>query len=237
MRTIIASLLLLISFGYTYGSDLSTQKSPLYPYQSSIYVFDEFISGLNTNGTTGSLGWIVNGGVATNLASSAGRPGLFRKETSAVSGTISQLVSSGNGSVWDPSSPYRITEIIRLNSNDANTTMRIGIANSFAVNPPADGIYFEKLDADTNWFCVTRAGGVQTRSDSGIAVSTNFATFVHTRSSSGVQFALNNANVCLHTTNITAALSASGFHIINSAAANKTADIDYFSMAVSGLTR
>lgn len=220
-----------------FGSDLQTQQSVLYPYQSTVEVSDDFISGLNTNGTTGALGWIINGGTSTNLASVAGRPGLFQKNTSGVSGTIAQLVTSGTSSVLDPASNHFILFIARLNTNDANTTLRIGAANAFSANPPADGVYFEKLDADTNWFCVTRAGGVQTRTDSGTAVTTNFTTYSFNRNSSGVAFFINNTQVCNQSSNIPTAQYVPGLHIVNSAAASKTVDIDYFRLRITGLTR
>lgn len=220
-----------------FGSDANTQPNPLYPQRSSVFVSDDFISGLNTNGTTGVLGWIVNGGVTTNLASIAGRPGLLRKDTSAVSGTIATLFTSGTGSVWDSSSNHILLILARLNSNDANTTVRIGLSNAFASSPSTDGIYFEKLDADTNWFCVTRSASVQTRTDSGIAVNTNFNAFEYKRDSSGVAFFLNYAQVCSQSTNIPAIQGSSGLHIVNSAAAVKSIDIDYFSMIVTGLSR
>jgi len=220
-----------------FGSDIQTRTSPLYPYQSSIALQDDFISGNNTNGTVGALGWIVNGGSTTLIASVAGRPGLLRKDTTAASGTIAQFSMYSSASAIDPGLPHILTWVFRLNTNDANTTIRIGMANALTSNPPADGIYIEKLDADTNIFCVTRAGGVQTRTDSGVAVNTNFNTMVYTRNSSGVTFRVNGQNVCTHTTNIPTTFINPGLHIVNSAAASKTIDIDYFEIQVFGLSR
>ena len=221
-----------------YGSDFQQQQSPLYPYRSSIFIQEDFISGNNINGTVGQLGWIVNGGTTTLIASIAGRPGLVRKDTSAVSGTIAQFTLYSSSLAVDPASSHSVTWVSRLNTNDANTTIRLGAGNALTVNPPGDGIYIEKLDADTNFFCITRAGGVQTRTDSGVAVNTSFNTVSYTRNSSGVQFRINNANVCsLITTNIPTTFINPGMHIVNSAAANKNIDIDYFELVITGLTR
>lgn len=218
-----------------WGSDLQTMKSPLFPFQSTSMYQEDFNTGSNTSGGVGLLGWVVAGTVA-NQPSEVNRPGIWRFDTGAAAGTISRL-SFPNSSAFDSSSPHIINWIVRLNTNDGNTTMRSGAANSVAGNPPANGIYIEKLDADTNWFCVTRAAGVQTRTDSGIAVSTNFIKLNYRRNSSGVEFRLNDALVCTHTTNIpTALISPYGF-IINSAAASKTFDTDYFDMILYGLTR
>jgi hypothetical protein len=57
--------------------------------------------------------------------------------------------------------------------------MRFGISTDPTINPPASGVYLEALAADTNWFIVTRNGGVQTRTDSLVAVA--LGTFVRFR--------------------------------------------------------
>jgi len=220
-----------------FGSDSTINQGKLYPYRSMIQIQDDFICGINTNGTTGCQNWIINGGSSAGVTSVAGRPGLFQKNTSAVSGTIAQLVLGGTAGNIDVAVNNRITFASRLNNNDANTTVRIGDANAFSVSPPGSGNYFEKLDADTNWFCVTRSGGVETRTDTGVAVSTNFVTMTTNRNSTGVQFILDYVLVCTHTTNISTGLSNPGLHIVNSAAAAKTIDVDYFELTTSGLAR
>lgn len=218
-----------------YGSDLSTQKSTLYPFNSSVYINDDFLTGSTGSGSIGGLGWI-SAGTISGLSSDTDHPGLFRLDTSAVSGTQSRI-SFHNSSGFDPSIPHKITWITRLNTNDANTLVRIGAANSVAGTPPSNGIYFEKLDADTNWFCVTRAGGIQTRTDSGLAVNTNFNTYTYNRNSSGVSFFINNTQVCSQSTNIPTIFTSMYLFIINSAAASKTLDVDYAEFIITGLTR
>jgi len=220
-----------------FGSDIQTRQSNLYPFQSMIALQDEFQGGVNTNGTVGQLGWIVSGGTTTNLSSETANPGLIRKATTAVSGTFAQLSLASSGNNIDPASPHSIAWITRLNTNDANTTVRYGAFTS-TTSAPANGIYIEKLDADTNWFCITRAGGVQTRTDSGVATSTSFTRFSYTRNSSGVMFSINNStNVCTHTTNIPTSFLNPAVQITNSSAADKTTDIDYFQLIISGLNR
>lgn len=222
------------------ASDLTQPQSTLYPYRSTIAVQDDFISGVTTNGSIGDLGWGRSGGATTGQAGETNRLGIFRMATSAVINTIASLFLNGSTVLnVDPALPTSLVWAVRLNTNDANTTARIGLGNTFITgNPPADGIYFEKLDADTNWFCVTRAAATETRTDSTVAVTTNFTTFSYTRNSSGVQFAIGNVNVCgLLTTNIPTVFSNPGLQIVNSAAADKTIDFDYFEMNISGLTR
>lgn len=223
---------------FSYGSDAIIQQSPLYPFRSSIFLQDEFLSGLNTNGTIGSLGFGASGGTTTLLAGETNRYGIVRRDTSAVINTIANMtLNSASSSAVNFAVPGSMVWLSRLNTNDANTTVRIGAVNLISANPPANGIYFEKLDADTNWFCVTRSGGVQTRTDSGVAIDTNFNNFTMTRNSSGALFSLNNTTVCTHTTNITATFLNPAVVITNSAAAAKTIDIDYFQIILTGISR
>ena len=222
-----------ISF-LAFGSDMTPLPSPLYPYRATMQLQDDFITG-NGSGAWGVLGW-TSAGTLTIQGSEANRPGILRIDTGAVSGTQARISFSNSGAI-DPASNHSDLWTARLNTNDANTTLRIGQGNSVAASPPGNGIYFEKLDADTNWFCVTRAAAVQTRNDSGVAVNTNFNTFFISRNSSGVAFYINGALVCSHSTNIPTQFISPFAFIINSAAAAKTVDIDYFEVKVYNLVR
>lgn len=221
-----------------FGSDIKTTPNGSYAYRPMVIVQEDFLCGTTTTGNLGCNGYsFVNGTVAI-LAGETGRPGLVRRGTIAVAGTIASLLTNETQNVITYDNSMQITWIARLNTNDANTTVRYGLINSHVANPPTSGIYIEKLDADTNWFCVTRSGGVQTRTDSGIAVSTSFTTHEFVKNSSGVQFKIDNVNVCgVHTTNIPTGVTSIANHIVNSAAAAKTHDIDYSGVIIFGLTR
>jgi len=225
-----------ISF-LAFGSDIQTQQSPLYPFQSSVFIQDEFMTGTATSGQIGSLGWGFGGaGSVTAIAGETGRPGLYRLATGAVGGQSARITFSGS-TVFDSTAAHAMIWLNRLNTNDGNTTIRIGAITPASASPPTDGIYFEKLDADTNWFCVTRVGGVQTRTDTGVAVTTNFTRYSYTRNSTGVIFILGTENVCTHTTNVPGSVMTPSTFIITSAAASKTVDIDYYQIILNSLTR
>lgn len=199
------------------------------------FVYDEFISGDTTSGEVGALGWTTAGGATSNIAAESGRPGILRRDTSATSGTVSRTVIA----TALPADTFDLLLIFRLNTNDANTALRLGLAdNGFATDPPANGIYLEKDDADTNWFFVTRASSVQTRTDSGVATGTGWVRLrIRRKDASTISFSLDGGAETDHTANIpTAALNA-GWQIVNSAAANKTMDADYFHLLVTGLSR
>lgn len=213
-------------------------SSTLYTYQNSVSISDEFLSGAAVNGSIGALGWNIFNITASQNSSIANRPGLYLMSSSAVPGTVSSLIIQGNtNNLVDPASLVSTFYALRLNSNDANTTIRIGPLSSFTANPPADGFYLEKLDADTAWFCVSRSGGVQTRTTSSVPTSTSFATFEIIKSSGAVDFKINGANVCNITSNLPTNFLDPSVQIISSVAASKTFDIDYFSLQISGITR
>jgi hypothetical protein len=222
-----------------FAGDVQQQQSVLYPYKSQIVIQDDFISASTTNGTIGMLGFGFTNGTVSQLPSVTNRPGLIRRDTSAVSGTIATLyLYPASSAFMRGNIAHDVMWMVRLNANDANTIQRLGAANSiFGVSPPNDGIYIEKLGADTNWFCVTRAGSVETRTDSSVAVNTNFNTFYYQRLENSVVFKINNTDVCTHTTNLTTALINPFTLIENSASASKTMDHDYFQLRITGMTR
>lgn len=214
------------------------QSNGLYDYRTGIELQEEFLSGSTSAGQIGSLGLGALNGSTTSIVSETMRYGLLRRDTSATINTIATLVLyPGSSNAIDPSLVHTIRWIVRLNTIDGNTTQRIGALNSTIGNPPSDGIYFEKLDADTNWFCVTRSSGTQTRTDSGIAVTSTFKNFLYQRTASGVNFLIDNVLACTHTTNITSNYVNPATQIINSVAAAKTHDHDYFELKIYNLSR
>lgn len=134
-----------------------------------------------------------------------------------------------------------MTFVVRLNTNDTDTAVRVGDFQSAQNDPPSSGDYFEKLYADTNWFYVTRSGGTQTgsRTDTGIAVSTNWITFrINRASDSSIDFYINGTLIGSQTANIPTAVALNpGLHIVNQAAASKTIDIDYAKILIAGISR
>lgn len=242
MRCIKAVLLLLLLPSLVQADGVLTPAANppderLYDYRNSILLQDDFFSGNTTAGSIGQLGWTTSNGTNSYTAISTNRMGLFTRDTTASSGTSATMILNSTSNVLDPSAQYKLTFVQKLNQVDANTTFWSGAANSSTVSVPNDGIYIEKRDADTNWFCVTRASSTQTRTDSGVAITTNYVTLTEERTGSSVKFYINGALVCTHTTNIpTTGLDPAAF-LINSAAASKTYINDYFELRITGLAR
>jgi len=224
-----------ISF-LAFGSDLQTQQNPGYPSGSMLLIQEDFLTGTSVSAQIGTHGW-NSAGTISNRPGETNRPGIIRVDTGGVSGAIARINGLGSDN-FIPDQNHSVMAYYRLNTNDANTTTRIGSGNSFGSVSPSNGIYFEKLDADTNWFCVARSGGVQTRTDSTIAVNTSFNSFRYVRNSSGVQYFINNTSVCgTISTNIPTTALSPGTTILNSAAASKTLDLDYIEFRMYGLVR
>ena len=236
IKKLLFTTLFALSFYNTiaFGSDFQQRQTTIYPYQSTIEMQDDFIFGTSSSGNIGELGWNAAGTLSANVPV-AGRPGVLRLDTSAISGTTARINAFGN-SQYTPSMNLSTTFIFRLNTNDANTTVRHGSADIWA-GAIARGVYFEKLDADTNWFCITRNAAVETRINSGIAINTSFNTYSIKANSTSVSFIINNALVCTNTTNIPTTEIGPGLQITNSAAASKTIDVDYFQILLTRLAR
>lgn len=209
----------------------------LYDYRNTIRLQDDCISGTATTGIICQLGWTVGGGTNSYLALAANRYGLLQRDTSALINTIAYTILGSSTNSLDPALPHKLTYITKLNQVDVNTTVWAGAANSSIVSIPADGIYIEKRDADTNWFCVTRAAASQTRTDSGVAITTNYVKFELERTSANVRFMIDGALVCTHTATITTTALNPGLLIVTSAAASKTIVMDYFELMINGISR
>lgn len=233
---------IVLSSSLVQASDVTAPQIPLYNYHNSLCQQDDFISSFGGSGSTGVLGWFIAGGTGSLTSSGdINRPGTYNKSTTAAANTVSYILLGGTQPQILPTAPYFLTWINRLNNNDGDTIFRVGMTNSGTVNPPAsNGAYFEKAAADTNWFLVTMVGAVAVRTDSGVAVDTNWHIFkiVHNvLPSDSYQFWLDGVLVGTRTTNLPSLGMQPFSHIVNTTANAKTFDIDYFEWCVFGITR
>lgn len=205
---------------------------------TGMFVSDDFVSGSAATGNMGELGWSFSGGGQVPQEGVANHPGIVRKTTSATAGTYGVMRLAVDG-LLIPSHDFEQLFIALPNSTDTDTTIRVGIGNASTDDPPANGVYFEKLGADTNWFAVTRDAGVQTRTDTGVAVTSTWMRFrVRRVDATTIGFSLNSGTEQTHTANIpTVALNPFIAISNNAASANKSIDIDQFSLLIQGLSR
>jgi hypothetical protein len=222
-------------------ADDSGDKSRVRAFDAAtmLYVYDNMIGGTPTSGQVGKLGLTFTGLSVTYLAPEAGRPGIIRSSTFAVVGGISGLTtgSSATAITLLMSETFDVLWIVRATSI-ADTDIRIGIMDDFAANPPANGAYFEKLAADVNWFRVTRAAGVQTRTDTGIAATTGFVKMrVRRISGTSIGFTIDAAAEQTNTTNLPTVAANCSTQIVTTSGAVKTLDHNFFDLLVTELSR
>lgn len=202
-------------------------------------IVEDFLTGSNTTGNVGSVGMAL-GGTFTLQASEAGHPGIARMDTGAVSSTIASLygrVGATSGSVL-PSETFDLTAAFRLNTNDADTRVRIGLASNFTTAAPNDGIYLEKTLTDTQWFGTCRASSVETRTAALASVDTSWHKVrIRRINASTIGFAFDGAAEVAVAATIPTVSVHFGLHIFNNAAASKTIDADLFVFKVTGLSR
>ena len=203
-------------------------------------VKDEFTGGGTTSGTVGELGWFfVGGSVTMGAAAVAGRPGIMRRDTSATAATYAytRLANTSVGQLT-PADTFDATFIARLNQADTDTLCRIGLGADASANPPTDGLYLEKLAADTNWHAVSRAAGVETRTAMA-AVGAGAWIKVRLRRVNGTTLGitLDSAAEVTFTTNIPTVALNPFFAVHNAVAASKTLDVDWFDLLVTGISR
>jgi len=204
-----------------------------FDYKTMTQFQDDFVAAVTTPYFTRS------GGTQTGAIYSQNNPGAVRINTSAVSGTLVGFFLSNGSELFAITGTYKLTWIARLVTNDANTQVRLGaLVSGGTTNPPSNGKYFEKLDADVNWFLVTRGGGVETRVDSGIVIDTNYHTFtIEVDADNTTRFYVDGTLLLTTTTNTVTGNIRAAVSIINSAAADKNIDIDYLSLTVLNITR
>lgn len=210
----------------------------LYDYRNSVQIQEEFITGATSSGTIGTLSWFLANGTTTLQASEANRPGILRRDTTSTISTVAYLLLSGSQTMFTTGGTWEVLWIARPNNFDSDTTLRVG-ASSSCTGTPSNGIYFEKTTADTNWYAVSRNGGVETgtRTDTGVTVSAVFRTFKIEHTATSVRFLIDGVVVATHAANIPAAGITGCAHIINATAVAKTIDYDYFQYRETGLVR
>lgn len=198
-------------------------------------ITEEFVGNGTTSGTIGTHGWSVANGVTVSTASAANHPGIINRSTGASSGTNATLYLTNQGTIglFIPSDTFDLTWVVRLNHNDANTLARVGLASA-TTDPPANGMYFEKLAADTNWFRVTRASSTETRTDHGTAAGTGWVKFrIRRKDASTIGYSIDGGTEADVTTNIPTAALSPWMQIVNSAASAKTIDADYLGLDIA----
>lgn len=126
----------------------------------------------------GDFHWFLHSGAvsatgAYGSAGSGGYPGTFTTTIGASQSVIFRPLFT-SAPTWFSAAELFDWYIV-ASFEEFGGDCRVGFNGTSGVTlPPANGIYAEKLDADTNWFLVNRAAGSQTRKDTGVAFAGGF---------------------------------------------------------------
>jgi hypothetical protein len=221
------------------ANNASTPASSPRLASTTAFMSDDFIS--QTSVFTWNFTSTAGSGSYTQMNAAAGRPGIWRITTDAVANDKSGLLSNGSvTTTGHTSDTFDILIIAKLITNDANTTMRIGLfaAGGQTSDPPSDGIYIEKLSTDTQWFGTTRSASTQTRTTAIGTCDTNYHSFrIRRVNSNTIGFTIDNGTEQTSTTNIPSSTYGIVLQMKTHTTASKSLDIDYVDVLVSGLSR
>jgi len=218
--------------------------------ESESYEYEDFLSGTCQVNVTynGGLGWQLNsnsGGDTVSCTSdvAANHPGVL---------TATTLSGSGNDASvkWPsvsitPSDTFTYRALVKA-SSASSVKLTVAITDDNFNNVSTDGCYFEKLEADTNWFAACMSGGVaSTRQDTGVAVGTGWVAFqIQRTSASNVAFktattlgGLSAATALNITTQIPTVNLRPAFFVESRTAATRSIAIDFADLRLTGLTR
>ncbi len=210
-------------------------------------VEDEFVGANATSGSIGAWGWTTFGaGSAAYGATEAQHPGVF-SVTSSGSGLCGMYGSpAGIGTLHLNSANFDLLSIVKaVSGSDSTSTYRVGWGNDPTVDPPQDGIWFEKLAADTQWFGVTSLGGTKSRSAI-VNVTVSWVRQRIVRRATGTTgfvtgSLLSNQNLNAILFNLAGAWPTDPvspfIQVRNSASIARTFSIDYMRQTITGMTR
>lgn len=161
------------------GAGSDPTEIDAYDPEAILDIIDDFVSGANTDGQVGSLGWSIGGTVGSG-DSPQNHPGQYALQTTATIGNRSYLVLQPptTRKVIRYQDEWEITFIVQipLAASIENVRVFAGvIANVNAEPGDQDRAGFEfdtsVNGGDTNWMLCTGEGAASTRVDSGIAMA------------------------------------------------------------------
>lgn len=204
---------------------------------------DELIGGSAETGELGELGWSFTNGSITKLNGIQAHPGTLRHTGST---TANQVVSFYLANAvsdtqfrfdeWDEAT-FIFKEAA---ASQTDATFQFGVLAALGNTAPAHGVYLEIKPADSNYFFVARNNAAETRTDSGVARSTNWIKIKFRRASStDVRFSINGGAEVSITSNVPDAADALaiGRQGAQTGTTARNVDLDFISFKLLGITR
>ena len=228
-------------FNQTRGDARYSQLLDNYLPTKPTILRDDFISGTNETGEIGDLNWsVTNGSVTTTIAFAIDHPGIIVRQSSATNNQINTLFPSRlvTNLTIHTNNLSRFTWIIRFPTAITNHSFRLGVSADWSTNTPTNAIFFRKANTDANWILVSRAGGLETTANSGVAPALNTWYKLEVIKLVGsITYYINDVLVGTISTNLPNAGVNYGNAIQNNTAAAYSLEIDYFSLLTTDLIR
>jgi hypothetical protein len=205
---------------------------------TTVRITEDFLSGYTGSGNIGANGWGQIGGTFAQLDAEAGHPGIYQIATGSTSGTLSAFYSSGqlNNRGFHSADNFDVIFVFRINLTDS--TVRVGISQSANSSTPGASAHMEKLSADTTWFRVARNSSTETRTNTSINTTTTWVKVrVRRIDASTIGYTVDANSEQTLTTNLPNAACHAFIHVLNASAANRTLDLDYAEINITGLSR
>lgn len=224
------------------GNGVPVSLDPSDP-QSATIIKDDFTFASTETGEIGELGWSFTNGTANLVGAPEDQhPGIVSRASTAVADVVASTYSGGGGTAVAMRVDHldTMTWIVKPATAGADFTLRFGLFSDLTANPPTNGIYHERLAADTSWFGVTRDSAVQTRSAALATFGASWFKLTMRRiSATSIGFSVNGGTEVVQTANVVGGATAMvfGFQIIPTTAAARTVNIDFFSMKLAAQTR
>lgn len=205
------------------------------------FMSDEFDFASTESGEIGQMGWGFTNGTFGLVNPEANHPGICRRTSTAVSGTIASFYSGGGGGA----PVYRFDQldeqswILKPLAITTDHDLRFGWCSDLTDDTPTNGFYFERLAADTTWFAVSRQNDAQTRTAMNAIVADWTKLKLRRVSAAAVAFSINGGAETQIATNIPLATNALAFggQVIPRSAAAQSVDIDFYSHKLLAQTR
>lgn len=204
---------------------------------------DDFLYLSNETGEVGSLGWSYTNGSVASIAGEANHPGIFRRTSGAVTNEVSSFYPNGSGSTVTMlfGSLDEMTWVFRPITSGTDFTLRFGIGSGPTGTTMPNGVYLERLAADTSYFGVARSSNTETRTSALKTITANEWTKVRIRriTSSSVGFSIDGGSETTISSNVPGATGGQIIfsHIIPTTNNAREVDIDWFSLRTNALTR
>lgn len=195
-----------------------------------------------------------SGGIASGTWAQQ-HPGIITLQTGATNPSTSRIfLTRAEGAPGQLiRNEFDLTWIVRPSNSLTSVIHRLGMADDWGPNslatPTTDWFGFEvdRINVtDTTWHVITRSGGVETDTDTGVTVSLGSWYRLRLRYSTtggvnAVDFEVavgtTVSATAQHTTNVPTTALNPGAAVRSASAANKGMDLDYFSLLVMGLQR